>query len=464
VQGKAYQELTQHYPEPGWVEHDPEEIFESVVGVGRKAIWEAGLQPNDISAIGITNQRETSILWERATSKPVYPAIVWQCRRTSSLCASLKKRGVEPMIRHKTGLLLDPYFSGTKVAWMIKNVAGAGARAKRNELAFGTVDSWLIWKFTDGRSHCTDFTNASRTLLFDIHQRTWSPKLCKLFGVPPRVLPEVKSPMSHFGTTTKSYFGAEIPISGVAGDQQAALFGHGGVIPGATKCTFGTGAFILAYGGSRVVTSKHKLLTTLVCDKRGRPAYGLEGSIFMAGAIMQWLRDGLNMIENASESEKLAHSVPDSGGVMLIPAFVGLGAPYWRPEARGALLGLTRGTERAHIVRAALESIAFQVEDLLNAMASDLGRSSRELRVDGGATANQFLMQFLSDITKLPIVRPQMAEMTAFGAARLAASTLKLWSDSYSTVAGDTRFEPKIHSKERNRLKNAWKRALDRVL
>ncbi len=463
--GQAYREFKQHYPNPGWVEHDAEEIWKVTLWAARKAIRDAGIPPSSLASLGITNQRETVVIWDRKTSRPISRAIVWQCRRTSETIRKLKTRGYENLIRRRTGLVLDPYFSAAKAAWILDHVPGARKRAERGELAFGTIDSWLIWKLTGGRVHATDPTNASRTSLFDIHRKVWSDELLRLFRVPRPLLPEVRNSSGDFGSALPAHLGARVPIRGVAGDQQAALFGHYAVAPGQGKCTFGTGAFALAYVGRRPMRqSKSGLLTTLVCDPEGKPAYGLEGSIFMAGAIVQWLRDGLGWIRKASETEALARSVSDTGGVVLVPAFVGLGAPYWDFSARAAVLGMSRGTTKAHIVRAALEAIAYQTADLIKAANRDRGHKLLELRVDGGAVRNDFLMQFTADVLGIPVHRPVMAELTAFGAARLAAVSLGRWKiPTNRTPRAVTTFRPGISPFERARRLKAWADAVSRV-
>lgn len=460
---KGYSEFSQHYPQPGWVEHDAEEIWNVTLRVIRQALSQANCGAEDVAAIGITNQRETTVIWEKFTGKPISRAIVWQCRRTSNVCETLRGQGHEKLVRDRTGLVLDPYFSATKIGWLLDHVPEARRRAELGELLFGTIDTWLIWKLTGGRVHATDFTNASRTLLLDIHQKRWSTELCELFRVPMSLLPKVQASASVFGETDASLLGVSIPIAGCAGDQQSALFGHGATEPGQGKCTFGTGAFAMAFVGDQATTSTHGLLTTLACDKEGKPAYAQEGSVFIAGAVIQWLRDGLGLIEKASETEEVAKSVSDTGGVYLVPAFVGLGAPYWDAEARGAIVGLTRGTTRAHLVRAALESMAYQTADLVDAMASDAGKRLTELRVDGGATANNLLMQFLADILQINIVRPEMTEMTGFGAARLAALTKGIWPSVGLAPGKSETFQPKMNRHEAENLLAGWRKAVARV-
>ena len=458
VRGRGYAELPQHFPRPGWVEHDGEEIWASVGEAVRAAPREEarkGPARARIAAIGITNQRETTLVWERASGQPVARAIVWQDRRTSARCAELKRQGAEPEVRRRTGLVLDPYFSATKLEWLLRHTRGLLPRAKRGALAFGTVDTWLLWKLTGGATHATDPTNASRTLLFNLARRRWDDDLLERFGVPEALLPEVRPSSGTFGRTRGVSFLPEgIPVSGIAGDQQAALFGQGCVAAGQSKNTYGTGCFLLFHTGDRIVRSRFGLLTTVACGPRGEAAYALEGSVFIAGAAVQWLRDGLGILERASESERIAASVPDSGGVVLVPAFVGLGAPYWRPDVRAALLGLTRGTTRAHIVRATLESLAFQSRDLVEAMARDAKRPLRVLKVDGGAAANNLLMQFQADLLGIPVQRPRMIETTALGAGLLAGLGAGLWT-SQADLERVRRIE-RVFSPRRPR---AWREA-----
>ena len=466
VIGRAYSEFTQHFPRPGWVEHDPEEIWRVTLRVLRQACRRARVQARDVAALGITNQRETTVLWDRGTGKPVHRAIVWQDRRTAPLCEALRARGAEAQVREKTGLVLDPYFSGTKLRWLLEQVPRAAARARRGELCFGTIDTWLVWRLTGGKVHATDATNASRTLLYDIHARAWDAALCALLEVPEAVLPTVHPSSGEFGQTTADVLGASVPIAGIAGDQQAALFGQGCVDAGMAKNTYGTGCFLLLNTGDRPVRSDHGLLTTIACDARGGPAYALEGSVFIAGAAIQWLRDGLGLLRKAAESERLARTVDSSLGVYLVPAFVGLGAPYWDPDARGALLGLTRGVSRAHVVRAALESLAFQTRDVVEAMAADAGEPLRTLRVDGGAAANGFLMQFQADLLGVPVERPRVLETTAMGAAFLAGLGTGFWRSQADLVRArriDRRFRPRMRSETRDALYRGWQAAVDRV-
>jgi len=428
VKARGYAELPQHFPKPGWVEHDGGEIWTSVLSATRRALQAARADARSIAAIGITNQRETALVWDRRTGRPLHRAIVWQDRRTSEICTAMKSKGLEPAIARATGLRLDPYFSGTKLTWLFRHVRGLRERAKRGEVAFGTVDTWLLWKLTGGRVHATDFTNASRTLLFDLEKMRWSPALLKQFEVPSEILPDVMPSSGVFGHT-RNLPGIPdgIPIAGIAGDQQAALYGQGCVKPGMSKNTYGTGCFLLLHTGSRPVRSRAGLLTTVACGPRGEAAYALEGSVFIAGAALQWLRDGLQVLATAGESEAMARSIEDTGGVVMVPAFVGLGAPYWRPDVRGALFGLTRGTTRAHIARAALESLTFQTRDVVEAMARDSGRRTRVLRVDGGASANDWLMQYQADLLGVPVERPRVVETTALGAGLLAGLAVGFW-------------------------------------
>jgi glycerol kinase len=466
VVGRAYSEFTQHYPKPGWVEHDAEEIWRVTLGVLRQAVRRAKVKAKDVAAIGITNQRETTVVWDRKTGKPIHRAIVWQDRRTAAFCDELKAAGHEALVRGRTGLVVDPYFSGTKVRWLLENVRGARERAAAGGLCFGTIDSWLVWKLTGGAVHATDPTNASRTLLYDIHARDWSPELLRLLDVPASLLPEVKPSSGVFGETTPDVLGAPIRIAGIAGDQQAALFGQGCVEPGSAKNTYGTGCFLLLHTGAKAVASHSGLVTTIACDARGGIAYALEGSVFIAGAAIQWLRDGLGFMTKASESEKLATKVDSTLGVYLVPAFVGLGAPYWDAEARGAITGLTRGVTRHHIVRAALASLAYQTRDVVDAMAADAGTPLAMLRVDGGAAANDFLMQFQSDMLGVPVERPKIVETTAMGAAALAGLGVGFWTSPKELGQArqlDRRFKPKMPVAERDALHRGWRAAVARV-
>jgi glycerol kinase len=466
VVARAYSEFTQHYPKPGWVEHDAEEIWRVTLRVLRQACRRARVRARDVAALGITNQRETTVLWDRRTGRPVHRAIVWQDRRTAPDCERLRAAGAEPLVRRKTGLVLDPYFSGTKLGWLLTHVPGAAERARRGELCFGTIDTWLVWKLTGGAAHVTDPTNASRTLLYDINSRVWDPELAALHGVPAEVLPAVQPSSGAFGMTEKSVLGAPVPIAGVAGDQQAALFGQGCVEPGMAKNTYGTGCFLLLHTGERAVHSEQGILTTVACDARGGPAYALEGSVFIAGAAIQWLRDGLGLLKKAAESERLARQVDSTLGVYLVPAFVGLGAPYWDPDARGALVGLTRGTTRAHVVRAALEALAYQTRDVADAMVTAAGAPLAALRADGGAAANAFLMQFQADVLGVPLDRPRVVETTAMGAAFLAGLAVGFWRSASELVHArriDKRFRPRMAPEVREALYRGWQEAVARV-
>jgi len=460
----AQQEFRQIFPRPGWVEHDASEIWASQSAVAAEALRKAGLNGSDIAAIGITNQRETTVVWDRATGKPICNAIVWQDRRTAGACDRLRKAGHAAGIRRRTGLVLDAYFSGTKLAWILKNVPGAMARARAGMLAFGTIDSWLVWNLTGGAVHVTDVSNASRTMLFDLKSCAWDDGLLKLLGVPRAVLPEVRGSSEVYGECT--LWGGAIPIAGIAGDQQAALFGQVCTRPGMVKNTYGTGCFMLMNTGSKPIVSKNNLLTTVAWRIGGRTEYALEGSIFIAGAVVQWLRDGLGLIKSSAEVESLAAQVADNGGVYLVPAFAGLGAPHWDQYARGLLAGVTRGTTAAHLARAALEGIAYQVYDVLHAMQSDSGIRLKELRVDGGACANNLLMQFQADVLGVPVVRPRVAETTALGAAYLAGLAVGYWKDTAEIAAQwqvDRRFAPAMKPSHRNSLLDGWRKALSRA-
>ncbi len=461
--GRAYQEIEQHYPRPGWVEHDPDEIWRSVQSTVGAALEAAGLTPADVAGIGITNQRETVVVWDRESGAPIHRAIVWQCRRTAPQCRALEKAGRGPFVRERSGLVIDPYFSGTKIAWLLDNVPDARKRAEAGELAAGTIDSWLIWKLTAGRSHATEPTNASRTQLYRIDEQRWDPELCDLLGVPEGVLPVVRPSGGVFGVSDGSAVGVEAPVASAVGDQQAALYGQGCWEPGLAKCTYGTGAFLLVHTGDELVPSRHGLLTTVACGPRGEAAYALEGSVFIAGAAVQWLRDELGVVASAAETEDLARSLDTNEGVYFVPAFVGLGAPHWLPEARGMLVGLTRGSGRRHLARAALEAMAYSAHDLMEAMAADWGQPVRELRADGGAAANDWLMQFQSDIAAIGVGRPRLIETTALGAAGLAGLTVGLWSDPGTlreVQALDRQFEPALAAEDRGRLLQGWQRAL----
>ncbi|WP_288938406.1 glycerol kinase GlpK [uncultured Sphingomonas sp.] len=463
----AQTEFAQHYPEPGWVEHDPEDIWRDVLATAREAIAKAGLSPADIAAIGITNQRETTVVWDRESGKPLHNAIVWQDRRTASVCAKLKASGAEDDVRARTGLLLDPYFSATKIGWILDHVPGARERAARGELAFGTIDSFLLFRLTGGAVHATDVTNASRTLLWNIHENCWDETLCALFDIAVEMLPEVHDNAHCFGRTAPGLFDAAIPITGIAGDQQAALFGQACFAPGTAKSTYGTGCFLLLNTGESAITSEHRLLTTPAYRLNGRTTYALEGSIFVAGAAIKWLRDGIGVITHARETNDMATQVPDSHGVYMVPAFVGLGAPHWEPEARGAIFGLTLGATQAHLARAALEAVGYQTLDLVTTMVSDGGTKPAMLRVDGGMAANDWLCRFLADLLEVPVERPDDLETTARGAAFHAGLAVGLWSglDELERLwAREACFEPAMEADHRERLVAGWQDALSRVL
>ena len=464
----AQKELPALYPQPGWVEQDPLQIWETQLATAREVLQKAGISAQQVSAIGITNQRETTLLWHRKTGRPLHNALVWQDRRTEPLCQNLRDHGLAEKVRDKTGLLIDAYFSATKIRWLLDHVPGARDLAKQNELAFGTVDTWLLWQLTRGEVHATDVSNASRTLLFDIHRNRWDPELLAALDIPEQILPEVR-PSSHlFGKTHTDWLGHAIPIGALAGDQQSALFGQCCFEPGMAKNTYGTGCFLLMHTGTQASTSSNGLLCTrTVQTQQTGPEYALEGSVFVGGAVVQWLRDGLNAIQNSAEVQALAQSVPDAGGVMMVPAFTGLGAPYWNPEARGTLTGLTRGTNLAHIARAALDSIALQSTALLQAMDRDVrrhgGHAVRELRVDGGASANDLLMQTQADLLGIPVVRPAVIETTALGAAYLAGLTLGVYSDPKELKAQqriDRCFEPQISRDQAQATLDKWERAI----
>jgi glycerol kinase len=466
VKAVAQKEFAQLYPRPGWVEHDPEEIWSAQAGVAAEVLARAGLRARDIAAIGITNQRETTVVWDRATGAPVCNAIVWQDRRTAGLCDRLRADGREPLIRERTGLVIDAYFSGSKVAWILDNVPGARERAEAGKLAFGTVDSWLIWKLTGGALHLTDASNASRTLLYNIHTGQWDDELLWLLRVPASMLPEVRASGEVYGPATAAPGLEGVPLAGIAGDQQAALFGQMCTEPGLTKNTYGTGCFMLQNVGTTAVPSQNRLLTTVAWKLGGATTYALEGSVFVAGAVVQWLRDGLGLIRTAEEVNALARSVPDNGGVYLVPAFTGLGAPHWDPYARGALVGLTRGATAGHVARAALEGIAYQVADLLDAMRADAGRPPQELRVDGGASRSDLLMQFQADLTGVPVVRPAVTETTALGAAYLAGLAVGYWKGTSEIAAQyrvERRFEPKLPPDRAREMRQRWGRAVERA-
>ncbi len=464
VRASASMEFRQHYPRPGWVEHDAEEIWRSQIATAEKVLATGQASADDVVAIGITNQRETVVLWDRATGKPVHRAIVWQCRRTAEACDRIRQQGFDRTLREKTGLVTDAYFSGTKIAWLLENVPGLRERAERGELAAGTIDSWLIWNLTAGRAHVTDVSNASRTMLFNLHTLQWDEEILRYFKIPPSLLPTVQASSGVLGETR--LWGKSIPIAGVAGDQQASLFGHQCFEPGSAKNTYGTGLFLLMNAGEEIPRSDSGLIATAAWQRNGRTVYALEGSVFIAGAAIQWLRDGLRLIESAEESEALARTVPDTGGVYLVPAFVGLGAPHWDPYARGVVVGLTRGTERAHLVRAALEAMTFQTREVLEAMAQDAGHPPERLRVDGGAARNDFLCQFQADILGLPVERPATTEATALGAAYLAGLGVGFWKDERelaSQLRMARRFEPQMSPARRDELFAGWRRAVGRA-
>lgn len=467
VAGTAQKEFKQIYPKAGWVEHDPMEIWGSQSGVVSELLATTAISAEEIAAIGITNQRETTVVWERKTGKPVYNAIVWQCRRTAGICDELKSKGLENYIRKNTGLVIDAYFSGTKVKWILDNVEGARDKANNGDLLFGTIDTWLIWNLTKGKVHITDYSNASRTMLYNIKKLEWDKKILKELGIAESMLPEVKPSSAVYGYTEAKLFGAEIPIAGNAGDQQAALFGQACYTPGMVKNTYGTGCFMLMLTGEKMVHSQNGLLSTIAWGINNKVEYALEGSIFVAGAAIQWLRDSLKLIYDAKDSEYFATRVEDSLGVYVVPAFVGLGAPYWDMYARGAILGLTRGTSRNHIIRATLESIAYQTRDVLELMRSECGLDLCELRVDGGACANDFLMQFQSDILGAPVERPKVIETTAMGAAYLAGLAVGFWKDQ-SMIAQrrqiDRRFNPAMNEAKRTKLYDGWKKAVKRAM
>lgn len=461
IVAQAQRPLQQYYPEPGWVEQDANEILESQLAVAREAIAKAGIGPEEIASIGITNQRETVVMWDKDSGRPVYRAIVWQCRRSTAICEELISSGLEDEFRVRTGLRLDPYFSGTKLCWLFREIPGLKALAENGEILFGTVDSWLLWNLT-GR-HETDITNASRTLLFNINDGAWDPMLLSVLGIPPQILPKIRSSSDDFGVTKPEIFGVSIPVSGVIGDQQAALFGHACFSPGMVKNTYGTGCFSLLNTGSKPVWSKNNLLTTVAWRIGGKTTYALEGSVFIAGAVIQWLRDDMQFIETAEESEVIARTVPDTGGVYLVPAFVGLGAPYWDPDARGTIVGITRGITRSHLVRAALESIAYQSEDLIAAMGTDFGKPIESIKADGGATANSFLIQFQADISGRPVLLPEIAESTALGAAYMAGLSCGYWGgvdEIENNWRLKRRFEPDMNEKDRLNRLALWHKAV----
>jgi len=464
--GVAQQEFRQHFPHPGWVEHDPRDIWETTRRTALGALADASLTARDIVALGLTNQRETTLLWDRRTGRTLHRAIVWQDRRTAEMCAHLKRRGLEPLFRRKTGLLLDPYFSGTKLAWLLDHVPGARHRAEKGELAFGTVDTWLLWQLTSGRVHATDVSNASRTLLLNLRTGDWDAELLKILRIPREVLPEVRASSGLFGEVTSVPALRGVPVAGIAGDQQAALFGQACFRPGMAKNTYGTGCFLLLHTGEQPVASKNNLLTTIAWRIGDKTEYALEGSVFIGGAVVQWLRDGLGLIAQSVDVEKLAARVRDNGGVYLVPAFAGLGAPHWDAGARGLVTGLTRGSNAGHLARAALESIAYQSADLLGAMEADCGRKLRELRVDGGASRNNALMQFQSDLLRAPVVRPRTTETTALGAAYLAGLAVGFWKNRDEIAAlwsAERTFQPLAAPAAMRRLHTEWQHAVARA-
>lgn len=463
IAGMAQKEFTQYFPHPGWVEHDAEEIFSVQLEVARQALQNAGITASQVAAIGITNQRETTVVWNKATGRPICNAIVWQCRRTADYCTQLADQGLTDTIRNKTGLVIDPYFSGTKIRWILENVPGAREQAEKGELLFGTVETWLIWKLTGGKVHVTDYSNASRTMLFNIHSLTWDAEILELMNIPASILPQAVPSSQIYGHTQAQFLGAAIPISGAAGDQQAALFGQTCFQPGDSKCTYGTGAFLLMNTGTSPITSKSGLVTTIAWGLDGRVTYALEGSIFIAGAAIQWLRDELRFLESSGDSEYMANKVQDTGGCYLVPAFAGLGAPYWDPHARGTLVGLTRGTNKYHIIRATLDAIAYQVCDVLGAMEQDAGQKLSSLRTDGGASANNYLLQTQADLCSASVVRPQCVETTAMGAAYLAGLAVGYWqnlNEIRSQWTVDREFTPAIDEYNRKSRMDGWKKAV----
>ncbi|MEW5846387.1 MAG: glycerol kinase GlpK [Bacteroidota bacterium] len=466
IRSMAQKEFQQIFPQPGWVEHDPNEIWSSQVAVAAEAMSKIGINGQNLQAIGITNQRETTIVWDRNSGEPIYNAIVWQDRRTSSLCDELRAKGYTDIIRQKTGLVIDAYFSGTKVKWILDNVPGAREKANRGELAFGTVDTWLVWKLTRGRTHVTDVTNASRTMLFNINTLTWDKELLELFQIPESILPRVASSSEVYDQTNTTFFATKVPIAGIAGDQQAALFGQMCTNQGMVKNTYGTGCFILMNTGKKPFLSKNNLITTVAWQVNGETYYALEGSIFIGGAVVQWLRDGLGIIKSSAEVEELARQVADNGDLYLVPSFTGMGAPHWDQYARGLMIGISRGTTRAHIARAALESIAFQTMDVLDVMVKDTGINLSELRVDGGASANNLLMQFQSDVLGIKVVRPKTIETTAMGAAYLAGLATGYWK-SIEEIASlwqlDRTFTPNVSAETLTKIKDKWADAVERA-
>jgi glycerol kinase len=464
IKAKAQREIAQRYPRPGWVEHDANELWATQAGVAAEAIASAGIRTSELACLGITNQRETTVVWDRGTGEPICPAIVWQDRRTAEYCDQLKERGLAGMIRQKTGLVLDAYFSATKLKWMLDNVPGARQKAHAGKLAFGTVDGWLAWRLTAGALHITDASNASRTLLYNIHTQDWDGDLLELFEIPEQVLPRVRNSSEIYGETAPNLFAANIPIAGIAGDQQAALFGQMCLRPGMVKHTYGTGGFMVLNTGDTAIVSRNHLLTTIAWQIGGKAAYALEGSIFIAGAVVQWLRDGLGLIRTSGEIEALARTVPDNGGVFFVPAFAGLGAPHWDPFARGTVTGLTGGATAGHLARAALESIAYQTADVLDAMRADSGIAIDELRVDGGATVNDTLMQFQADILGIPLARPKVWETTALGAACLAGLAAGFWKEGELEARWqrEKTFQPEMDPARVAELKRGWRKAVDR--
>ena len=463
IVGVAQKEFTQHFPQPGWVEHDAEEIWSSMHEVMREALEQSGLVASDIAAIGITNQRETAVIWDRTTGRPIYNAIVWQSRQTADICEDLKRQGLVKEFQEKTGLVIDAYFSGTKVKWILDHVKGAREKAEKGELAFGTIDTWLLWKLTGGEVHKTDYSNASRTLMFNIKTLEWDEALLKCLTVPKSLLPEVRPSSEVYGHTIPSIIGASVPVAGMAGDQQSALFGQNCFSPGEAKNTYGTGCFLLMNTGTDICMSKNGLVTTIAWGLDGKVEYALEGSIFVGGSAIQWLRDGLRLVDSAPDSEWVAKKVPDAGGVYMVPAFVGLGAPYWDMNARGMIIGITRGTKKAHLVRATLDSLAYQTRDVLGAMEADSGNRLATLKVDGGAVANNLLMQFQADLLGVPVDRPQITETTALGAAYLAGLATGVWASKEELKKSwqlDTRFTPALDKKDADKLYKGWRKAV----
>ena len=465
IRGSGQKEFKQYFPKSGWVEHDAGEIWSTQIGVAQEALANAGVRAGDIAAIGITNQRETVVVWDKKSGKPVHHAIVWQDRRTAAMCDALREAGHEALVRERTGLLIDPYFSGTKLKWLLDNVEGLRGRAESGELAFGTIDSWLVYNLTGGELHITDATNACRTLLYNVREGGWDDELLELLDIPRIMLPEIRSSSEVYGETAPGLFGSRIKLAGIAGDQQAATFGQACLETGTVKNTYGTGCFMLLNTGTEPVASEHKLLTTVAWQRGGERTFALEGGVFVAGAVVQWLRDGLGIIRSSGDVEALAGSVDNNGGVYLVPAFTGLGAPYWDAYARGTMVGLTRGSTAGHIARAALEAIAYQAADLLGAMRQDAKLDIPELRVDGGASANDLMMQFQADILGIPVVRPQVTETTALGAAYLAGLAVDYWEGEREITENwteDRRFEPNMDEGERERLLSRWRRAVER--